>query len=401
MTISLYYHILKATLRYVFLGKRLPSWDFKLQVATDIMRHSYKYMHPPNTDDDLGTLDFEKIALFFDSLQLPDTEVSEEFGIAQEHVLNVVQDIELPHLEKLLQQFQGLGIAEHPLQELFKQDLSNKTGRFMEFDVIYPHSHPFVSSTDQYKLTLPKPLHPDEIVIFEIHGGSFTLGSHISYREPMGNLAYHAKLRVFVHNYRLAPRHPFPAPLQDSFLFYLYLLQQGFKPSNIILCGDSAGAFISLALLRVLNHMNYKTCRALVLISPLPCAMPKGASMVTNLKTDYLSFPPIESPTSPLRLVYKPGHRLTPQYLKDLDDPFMNSLGDLKLDYLPPTLIQCGSAEALVDDIRALHAKISQDSSSPVTYEEYPEMVHVFQRFYYRPESKRAYDAIGDFCNGF
>lgn len=45
--------------------------------------------------------------------------------------------------------------------------------------------------------------------------------------------------------YRLAPEHPFPAGLNDVLGVYKALVQQrGYKPSNIVLLGDSAGACV-------------------------------------------------------------------------------------------------------------------------------------------------------------
>src|SRR6266849_727762 len=48
-------------------------------------------------------------------------------------------------------------------------------------------------------------------------------------------------------DYRLAPEHPFPAPVEDSVAGYRYLLARGVKPSRIAVGGDSAGGGLVVA----------------------------------------------------------------------------------------------------------------------------------------------------------
>ena len=52
--------------------------------------------------------------------------------------------------------------------------------------------------------------------------------------------------RVLFPDYRLAPRHPFPAAVDDCFASYRWLLENG-KGSGIAVCGDSAGGTLSTA----------------------------------------------------------------------------------------------------------------------------------------------------------
>jgi hypothetical protein len=50
----------------------------------------------------------------------------------------------------------------------------------------------------------------------------------------------------------------FPAPLQDAFAGYMYLLGLNFRPNNIILVGDSSGAHIMMALTRYISDISNK-----------------------------------------------------------------------------------------------------------------------------------------------
>ncbi|KAJ2387416.1 hypothetical protein H4S02_003376, partial [Coemansia sp. RSA 2611] len=69
------------------------------------------------------------------------------------------------------------------------------------------------------------------------------------------------------------------------------------------------------------------------------------------------------------------------------------------LSGFPPTIVQCGGSEVLVDDIRKLAEKLQKDNHEhvQVVYDEYPEMVHVFHRFFHRPEADAAFSRLAKF----
>ncbi|KAJ4491096.1 alpha/beta-hydrolase [Lentinula lateritia] len=108
----------------------------------------------------------------------------------------------------------------------------------------------------------PNGQHPaaDEQVILHIHGGGHVMGSAHPHGGPAGPvcsglLEHCAQIkRVFSCGYRLASsapypsKNPFPAGLLDVISGYKYLIKLGFKPQNIIICGDSAGGNLAMAL---------------------------------------------------------------------------------------------------------------------------------------------------------
>ncbi|WP_339372145.1 alpha/beta hydrolase fold domain-containing protein, partial [Paenibacillus elgii] len=60
----------------------------------------------------------------------------------------------------------------------------------------------------------------EDRVLLYLHGGGFMYGSIDSYRIESSEMGRAAKARVLSINYRLAPEHPFPAPIEDALKAY-------------------------------------------------------------------------------------------------------------------------------------------------------------------------------------
>ncbi|MEV4679812.1 alpha/beta hydrolase [Streptomyces kurssanovii] len=88
--------------------------------------------------------------------------------------------------------------------------------------------------------------------VYSIHGGGFVLGSPDVDHD--WNLLLCRELEALVVSvaYRLAPEHPFPAPLDDCYAGLRWLAgnagRLGVRPDRIALWGDSAGAGLAAAL---------------------------------------------------------------------------------------------------------------------------------------------------------
>lgn len=84
----------------------------------------------------------------------------------------------------------------------------------------------------------------DPLLVF-FHGGGFATGSIDSHDAPCRVLAERAGVRVLSVAYRLAPEHPFPAPLEDCAAAYRWVTghadELGADPGRLAIGGDSAG----------------------------------------------------------------------------------------------------------------------------------------------------------------
>jgi acetyl esterase/lipase len=90
--------------------------------------------------------------------------------------------------------------------------------------------------------------------LFWIHGGGMVIGSAAQDHSRMVKLVSDLKLTVASVDYRLAPEHPFPAPMDDCHRAWEWLLadaaEQGINPDRIAIGGQSAGAGIAAGLVQ-------------------------------------------------------------------------------------------------------------------------------------------------------
>ena len=85
---------------------------------------------------------------------------------------------------------------------------------------------------------------PSGLLVY-FHGGGFSVGSRVSHDPIARYLACHAGTRVLSVEYRRAPEHQFPAPVEDALAAFEYARDHacdlGVDPAHIAIGGDSAG----------------------------------------------------------------------------------------------------------------------------------------------------------------
>lgn len=195
-------------------------------------------------------------------------------------------------------------------------------------------------------------------VILYLHGGGFTCGDLKYARGFATVLASKCSIEVLAPAYRLAPEHPFPAALDDALEVYKYLLSNGTSPSEIILCGESAGGGLCYTLCLRLMQEKLSLPAGIIAISPWSDLTLSGDSFERNKKVD----PSLEKE----RLAYyancyihglpdSPCDAGSDHLLKT--NPLVSPLfGDLT--GMPPSLIFAGGDELLLDDSVLLHDKL-------------------------------------------
>jgi acetyl esterase/lipase len=85
----------------------------------------------------------------------------------------------------------------------------------------------------------------EDAAIVYFHGGGFIVGSPVTHADIAARLAHHTGLPVYSVDYRLAPDHRAPAPMEDGIAVIRHLIET--CAERLVLCGDSAGGAIALA----------------------------------------------------------------------------------------------------------------------------------------------------------
>lgn len=181
-------------------------------------------------------------------------------------------------------------------------------------------------------------------VLLYLHGGGYTCGE-LEYARGVGmRLCAFTGTRVFCPAYRLAPEHRFPAAVEDALESYCYLLEKGYAPSHITLCGESAGGGLCYALCLLLRQQGLPMPGSIVAISPWSDLTASGPSYTQNRDKD-------PSMTADMLNFFADS------YTDDRQDPLVSPLfGDLT--GMPPSLIFVGGDEIMFSDAQLLHEKL-------------------------------------------
>lgn len=207
--------------------------------------------------------------------------------------------------------------------------------------------------------------------------------------------------RAFCLNYRLssaAPfktENPFPAALVDALAGYRYLVETlGFKATNIVVSGDSAGGHLAFALVRYLTQEaipSLPPSGAAVLLSPTTdwaCthdANP-GSSMTCNARSDVVQVILQSGYTARALRGFLPEDSATTNSWISPSSLHIVTRG-LFINF-PPTLVLAGGAEQTLDPIKTLYDRLQTDNdANRIKYAEYPEASHDFiMAPYHEPE---------------
>src|SRR5271167_669962 len=119
-------------------------------------------------------------------------------------------------------------------------------------------------------------------VILYLHGGGYVIGSIKTHRAMISRIARASNARALAIDYRLAPEHPFPAAVEDTITAYRWLLAQGYKPSKIVVAGDSAGGGLTIVLLLAIRDAGLPMPAGAVPISPWTDLEGTGESIGTR-----------------------------------------------------------------------------------------------------------------------
>lgn len=219
--------------------------------------------------------------------------------------------------------------------------------------------------------------HMKKYIVFYCHGGGYMTGSSLYARTLTTKLATITSMDVFCFDYRLAPESPYPAAIEDALKAWDYIMQLGYGARDVIVAGDSAGGNMALSLALHLKDQGRILPRGLILMSPWTDMTCGGRSYETRKEVD-----PVLDAAYIQRAIsaYAPG--------EDLENPYISPLFG-NFENFPPTYIQVGDNEILLQDAIMLHKQMQKEKVS-CKIDIFHGMWHVFQMSPF----KTAYEAM-------
>lgn len=225
------------------------------------------------------------------------------------------------------------------------------------------------------------PKAPKEKIIMYVHGGGFTTGGIVTSRKFITEFCLRAGINAVSCDYRLAPEHAYPAPLDDCIAMYNKLLDMGYHSKDIALLGESAGGTLILALTLYLKDKDMPLPACVCPMCPVGDMTGTLDSRERNIKVEAL-------------LRYDIDEKIRNDYVGDYDvcDPYISPIyGNFKC--FPPLMLQLGEYEILYDDSMLLY-EIAKKNEVEVILSVWNKMWHGFQILWGMPEAKMAHKEL-------
>lgn len=242
-------------------------------------------------------------------------------------------------------------------------------------------------------------------VVFYVHGGGFSILSKDTHWAMALSFARRGYLVVNV-DYRLAPKHRFPLPIQDVMLAYAWMLdhvaEYGGDDGQIVLAGESAGANLVLtSTLATMHERPEPWARVLFDRGRVPDAvLPAcGILQVTNIER-FAHGDDTPNAFIMQRIVgvgrsYLGAAAMRPRDPEpgplDLADPLVwIERGDASSRPMPPVFAPVGGADPILADTVRLHQALRAQGSrceAPI----YPDARHAFHALVWRSQARQCW----------
>lgn len=259
----------------------------------------------------------------------------------------------------------------------------------------------------QMDLWKPESSGPHPVALF-VHGGAFRVMSKDTHWMMAQRLSAMGFLTASI-NYRLAPKHPYPAAPQDVLAAWMWLHQHiaahGGDMHRAIVCGDSAGANLAAGLLLSTCWQRTESWAEQAHALTKPPQMMLGLygiyqvsdaqrysherhhpwafrHRVKSVERDYFGDAP---------------HRHCPGR-DDLADPllFLERTTTPPTRPLPPVLLVVGDRDPLLADSNRLHRALQQ-WHVPVCEHIYPSQRHGFASLWWTASTERLWSDVAEF----
>jgi acetyl esterase len=215
---------------------------------------------------------------------------------------------------------------------------------------------------------IPEGVAPPLLVYY--HGGGWVIGDLDSHDGVCRFLAAKAGVAVLSIGYRLAPEHPFPAPVEDAWAAFSWAAANagalGADPERIAVGGDSAGGNLSAVVSVLAREGGGATPAMQLLIYPVTDSAETTRSRQLFSDGFFLTKADMEL----FEAAYLPPGT-------DADDPRISILKAPDLRNLPPAYVTTAGFDPLRDEGEA-YALRMRDAGVKVALRRHPGLVHSF-----------------------
>src|SRR6266850_1551843 len=255
-------------------------------------------------------------------------------------------------------------LAGRPRSDDYRQRRRDFDARSLEYGIARDVTVEPVTANGVRAEWTSTPQDSSDRALLYVHGGGYLIGSLDSHRHLVAEAGRAAGCWALALDYRLAPEHPFPAPVEDAVAAYRYLC---------------AGGGLVVAAMVAIREAGLLQPGCGWCISPWVDMEMTGETMTSKAAAD--------------PMVQKDGVSEMARLYLNGADPRSPLAAPIYADLagLAPLLIQVGAAETLLDDAIRL-AKVAGAADVRVDLQIWPEMVHVWHIFH--PELKAGRRAI-------
>ena len=202
-----------------------------------------------------------------------------------------------------------------------------------------------------------------------LHGGGWILGDIETVDAVSRRLAVTTGHTVAAVDYRLAPEHPFPVPLDDCYTAVNWLTDNADRldldADRLVICGDSAGGHLTLGVCARARDENGPRIDGQVLIYPAVDDGLQSESCRTNGEGYLLTRDALAS-------MWK---CFAPESTRE--HPYVTPLRNGRFEDLPPAVVITAGYDPLRSEGEELVRRLDRAGVS-VLHKEYPTQIHAF-----------------------
>ena len=202
------------------------------------------------------------------------------------------------------------------------------------------------------------------------HGGGFVIGNIATHDSTCRRLANKSRCQVISIDYRLAPEHPFPAPIDDGLAAFRHIRDNaasfGADPTRLAVGGDSAGGQMAAVVCQTCRDAGEAMPAFQMLIYPATDSSTQSGSRKSFAEGYFLS----KALMDWFWKAYVPAGA-------DLADLRLSPLLAKDLAGLPPAFVLTAGYDPLRDEGRAYADRLI-DAGVKTTYVNYPGTIHGF-----------------------